>query len=83
MAFKYHRGKLSPIIGHRNGIPDFIARDFRAGCRTAISPSGPRVRGGVEMAFSYCRGKLLPITGHRDGIPAFIARDSRAGIPSS
>ena len=80
MAVILHRGKVIPIIGHRNGSPVSVPRD---GAGTAISPLRPSIRGGIDMAAvaagaTHHRGKFLPIIGHRNGKPVFIARDSRA-----
>ena len=74
MAVIRHRGKLIPIIGHRNGSPVSVPPDYRdrASCRTAVRPISPRVREGVDMAAPRHRGKLIPIIGHRNGIPVFI-----------
>ena len=76
MAVLHPRGKLSPIGRHRNGSPFFIPRDCRAGS-TAIYPSSPRIRGGIEMAAPHHRGKPLPIARHRNGSPESIPPDSR------
>jgi len=64
---KFQRGKLSAIIGHRNGIPESISivrsfviiiPDYET-LFTAVLPSSPRIRGGIKIRIDT--GLLEPV----------------------